>query len=143
MKKLIILNLLGFIPLFIGIIMNYIIMQDVILSFNLIGFIFIILWIFIGYKTEGIEETPGKSSISIHMPGAFALILVLFQEIILGQYWLNLLGLLSQLYFLPLISLGSYFTFWTPRIWPVYIVAFLLMIGSYYIGIRIKKRRQR
>ena len=143
MKKLIILNLLGFIPLFIGIIMNYIIMQDVILSFNLIGFIFIIFWIFIGYKTEGVEETPAKTSISIHMPAAFALILVLFQELILGQYWFNILGMLTQLFFLPLISIGSYLTFWTPRIWPVYIVAFLLMIGSYYIGIRIKKRRQR
>ena len=143
MKKLIILNLLGFIPLFIGIIMNYIIMQDVILSFNLIGFIFIILWIFVGYKTEGIEETPAKTSISIHIPAAFALILVLFQELILGQYWFNILGMLTQLFFLPLISIGSYLTFWTPRIWPVYIVAFLIMLGSYYIGIRIKKRRQR
>ena len=138
MKQMVMMHLVGFIPLGVGLIMNGIILQDTMLPLTIIGIAFLMFWIFIGYKTHELEETPLLSSISIHLPAAFALIFVLFQEIVLGQYMNNIFGLLSQLFFLPLIRISSFFTFWTMGIWPIYIVSFLLMIWTYYLGIKLK-----
>ena len=57
-----------------------------------------------------------------------------------AEYWFNIIGIASQLYYLPLINLSSVFTFWTPHAWTIYIAAFLLMFASYYTGAYLKKR---
>lgn len=149
MKK-VTLFLLGFIPLALGFIMNSWMMknQNSILPFKLIGVIFLLFWIFLGLKTSEFEETPVKSAIIGNSPAILMLLLIMFQEIILGRFLLNMVGIVSQFYFLPLINLSSsivgVFLFLTPfpiEMWSSSLIAFLLMFGSYYFGGYLKRKQ--
>jgi hypothetical protein len=91
-------------------------------------------------KLAGLEKTPLGSAVIANLPAFFVLILNLYQEIVLGQYWFNIFGIATQFYYLPLISLSSTFTFWTPYVWVIYITGFLLMLASYCTGVYLKKR---
>ncbi|HBG39752.1 MAG TPA: hypothetical protein DDW58_11060, partial [Clostridiaceae bacterium] len=75
-----------------------------------------------------------------NLPAFLVLLLNLYQEIILGQYWLNIFGAATQFYYLPLVNLSAPFTFWSHDFWTVYIIEFLLMFASYYAGAYLKKR---
>ena len=141
MKKLI-LFLLGFIPLVLGFLMNSWMMknQSSILPFNLIGIFSLAIWTFIGYKTYEVGKPLLESAIIVNLPAFLALLLNLVQEIILGRYWFNVFGVATQFFYLPLISLSSTFTFWSPYLWTVYIVGFILMFVSYYMGGYFRRR---
>lgn len=141
MKK-IILFLLGLVPFGLSFLMDSWIMsnQDSMLPLKFIGILFIGLWIFIGFKTSEFAETPLQSSMIVNTPAFLVLLLLLYQEIIQGYYWTNsFIGISSQFYFLPLVNISALFTRWTPFLWVTYIVAFLLMITSYSLGIYLKK----
>lgn len=141
MKK-IMLFLLGLSPFLLGFIMNSVMMQNqnLILPYKLIGITFILFWGFIGFKTCGFGKTPLGSAVIANLPAFFVLILNLYQEIVLGQYWFNIFGIATQFYYLPLINLSSTFAFWTPYVWVIYIAGFLLMLASYCTGVYLKKR---
>ncbi len=141
MKKLI-LFFLGLIPFALGFAMNAIMMQNqnYTLPYRLIGIMWILIWLFIGYKTCTLGKTPTESAIIANLPALLVLLLNLYQEIILRQYWPNIFGIATQFYYLTLINLSSLFTFWSPYLWTVYIVAFLLMFASYTAGAYFRKR---
>lgn len=141
MRKVMLL-LLGFIPFILGFMMNAIMMQNpnFILPYMAIGILSLVIWGFIGFKTCKFGKTSLESAIIANLPALLVLLLNLFQEIILGQYWTNIVGTSTQFFYLPLINLSSIFTSWSPYVWPVYIVGFLLMFVSYYIGAYFKKR---
>lgn len=141
MKKLM-LFFLGLIPFISGFIMNDIIMQNpnITIPYKLIGIIFILFWAFIGFITCKFGKTSLESAVIANLPAFLVLLLNLYQEIISGEYWLNIFGSATQFYYLPLINLSSAFTFWSPYFWTVYIAGFILMFASYYIGAYLKKR---
>ncbi|MFR5932513.1 MAG: hypothetical protein ACLUGG_04700 [Oscillospiraceae bacterium] len=69
------------------------------------------------------------------------LLLVLFQELVLGNYWFNVFGTASQLYFLPLFSLAATvlrfsLSLFVPitRIWPYCIVVWGCMFVASCVG---------
>lgn len=141
MKKIILFSL-GFIPLGLGVLMNSWIMenQDSILPFKIIGILFIALWIFIGFTTNKFAETSLKSSMIVNSSAFLVLLLLLYQEIIQGYYWPSIIGIATQFYFLPLINLSFSLTMWMHFVWPAYIVSFLLMFSSYYLGSHLKSK---
>ncbi|MDD3705069.1 MAG: hypothetical protein PHC45_03250 [Clostridiaceae bacterium] len=136
------LFLIGLIPFILGFIMNAIMMQNpnFNLPYKLIGVLSLVIWGFIGFKTCEFGKTSVESAMIVNLPAFLVLLLNLFQEIILGQYWFNIVGISTQFFYLPLINLSFSFTFWSPYLWTVYIVGFLLMFASYYIGAYLKKR---
>lgn len=144
--KRIFLILLGFIPLALGFLMNYWMMkyQDSVLPYTLTGIIFLVLWAFIGFLTCEFEETPSKSSKIIHSVAFMMLLLFVFQSFILRQFWPNIVGIISQFYFLPLFSISGsiqnliLFMFRTSFVSLDAIISFLLMIGSYKLGTKFK-----
>lgn len=139
MKKYM-LFFLGLIPFVLGFIMNSIMMQNFTLPHKLIGIIYILFWAFIGFKTCEFGKTSLESAIIANLPAFLVLLLNLYQEIILGQYWFNIFGVATQFYYLPIINLSSFFIFWSPYLWSVYMAGFLLMFASYYVGAYLKKR---
>ncbi|MFF2755149.1 hypothetical protein ACFVR1_15530 [Psychrobacillus sp. NPDC058041] len=148
MKKMI-LFLLGLIPFVLGFLMNSWLMQNQnsILPFKLIGIIFLVFWVLVGFITCKFEKTPLKSAVIINLPAFLILLFIMYQEIILGQYWFNIFGMATQFYYLPLLNISSSLvgiflslTPWATQIWSASLIAFLLMFASYYLGCYLKKR---
>ena len=112
MKKMI-LVLLGFTPLAIGFQMNSWIMQNSVLPYGLIGLVFLALWVLFGYLTCAFEKTSLKSAVIANSPAFLILLLIVYQELILGQFWPNAFGVATQFYYFPLLntvsSIGSVF----------------------------------
>lgn len=135
MKK-VILFCLGLIPLGLGFLMNSWIMANP-YSFppgKISGFLFLTLWTILGFISGRFTETAKKSSNIVHCPALIMLALLLFQEIILRRYWPNIIGIASQFFYLPLLSLSYSFINWQPFTWPAFIVSFLLI--EYCLQIR-------
>lgn len=144
-----ILFLLGLIPLILGFLMNSWMMKnmDSVLPYKLIGFIFLVFWIIVGFISYKFEEIMLKSAVIIHLPALLMLLFIMYQEIILGQYWANLLGTATQFYYLPLISISTsiveIFLSSINGIWSISLIALLCMIASYYIGFYLNTLRSR
>lgn len=107
MKRNLKLALIGTIPLWVGIVINSILsvatMPIVIVS----GF-FLGCWCFISYKCAIGWEDLLPQALWLNLFGFIMLVLVLIQELILGSYWINYVGLASQLYFLPGLGFVSF-----------------------------------
>lgn len=144
--KKMILFLIGFIPLILGFLMNSWLMenQDSVLPFKLIGLLFLAFWVTVGFMSYKFEITLLKSSVVAHLPALLMLLFIMYQEIILGQYWSNLFGTATQFYYLPLINVSSSLVgvFWSSSkgLWLACLIAFLFMLASYYLGNYFKKR---
>ncbi|MHA6253090.1 hypothetical protein [Oceanobacillus sp. CAU 1775] len=143
-KKMILL-LLGFIPLIIGFLMNSWIIDnpDSVLPSNLIGIIFLVLWIVVGFISFTFEKSQLKSFLIVHLPAIAMFVLLMYQEMIVGGYWSNLLGVATQFYFMPMIGLAhsliSIFIFTTKGLWLMCLLALLLMVVAFYLGNYFRK----
>lgn len=89
------------------------------------------------YRSEAREFT---SLLLVNLPACLVLLLQLFQEMILGQYWEGLLGLATQFYSLPILSISFTLTFWAHQVWAAYMIGFLLMIITYSVGWQLRKK---
>lgn len=100
MKRNLKLFFIGTIPLWVGIVLNSILsmasMPIFIVSAFLMG-----CWCFISYKCAIGWEDLLPQAIWLNLFGFVMLVLALFQELILGGYWISYLGMATQLYFLP------------------------------------------
>ena len=64
-------------------------------------------WVYLSYKcTIGWQDLLPQV-LWLNLFGFVMLILALFQELILGSYWMNYLGMATQLYFLPGLAFVS------------------------------------
>ena len=144
------LFLVGLIPLVLGFIMNSWILenQDSVLPFKLIGFIFLAFWVIVGFIGFKFEKTLLKSVVIAHLPALLMLLLIMYQEIILGQLWSNLFGSATQFYYLPLINISasvvgifSFLLSGMTGVWSVCLIALLLMFTAYYLGYYFNKYR--
>ena len=140
------LFLLGLFPLVLGFMMNSWILenQDSVLPFKLIGFVFLAFWVIVGFIGFKFEKTLLKSVVIAHLPALLMLLLIMYQEIILGQLWSNLFGLATQFYYLPLINISasvvgifSFLLSGMTGIWSASLIALLLMFAAYYVRIFI------
>src|SRR5690606_38325650 len=111
-----------------------------ILPFKLIGILILVFWLLLGFITCKIEKTPYHSALFIHIPALIALLLIMYQDIVLERFWSNMIGIATQFYFLPLIhisgSIGGMLSYY---LWSDCLIAFLLMYGSYSLGSYLKK----
>lgn len=79
--------------------------------------------------------------------GLLMLLLVLYQELVMGAYWENPIGFCTQAYFLPWILLAStIMSLFSPlmeliRVWPLYIVIWVSLFIASCAECAIKKRR--
>lgn len=149
--KRITLILLGLVPLVLGFLMNSWMMgnQNSVLPFKIIGIIFLLFWVLVGFITCDFERTPFKSAIIANLPAFLILLFLFFQEIILGRFWANMFGIVTQFYFLPLINLSSSIVgFFFSLIGLgihfslVSLVSFLFMFGAYWFGSYLKKGQE-
>ena len=141
MKKWI-LFLVGFIPFPMGYALNHLATTtyyDVALPYGEIGLISLAAWFLLGILMRNFANTEKQATIIANFPAFVVLILILFQERILGHYWFNQIGRATQLYYLPLINVAGKFTLISHRVFVIYITAFALMCVAFYLGAYTRK----
>ena len=143
------LALVGIAPLAAGYLLNFIwTLADAIsgIAILLLGVMFLALWGYAAYKLSSNDKKILPQVLSMCAFAALMLLLVLYQEIVRNAYLGSIIGSLSQLYFLPWLTLAS--SFFVPfagfvdvlRIWPAYIIVFVLLFAISFLGI-YKKRK--
>lgn len=142
MNKLM-LFLIGLIPLPLGYIMNHLMMTvyyDKAL-YGTVGVTFLIAWFGLGLATYHFSDSDKEAVVISHMFALVDLVLILFQEIILGHYWFNQIGISTQFFYLPLVNIAGRLTFFFHRAYWIYIAAFALMCMTFYLGRLAGKKR--
>ncbi|MEL7657363.1 MAG: hypothetical protein AAGU75_15825 [Bacillota bacterium] len=147
MKKMI-LVLLAFSPFAIGFFLNFIYS-----NYNLNGFVFLWIsilflgfWFLLGYWSSGFIKSAVQSVWIGNSLTIFTLVLIVFQEIILGRYFYNILGIASQLFYLPVLKFiyeteeFIYFLNSVHAMWMSYVLAAAFMIVVYYMGYSVRKK---
>ncbi len=114
------------------------------IEISIISILFVAYWFFVGYKSYDYVDT-GKESILLGNSFAIiSIVLILGQIIFLGGHSFNIIGLLPQIFYMPMVRVSS----WVERIVLFFIrtrsstgnliFSFVLMILIYYAG--YKKR---
>ncbi len=141
----IVLVALGLLPFTLGGLLNWLLMSSsyvlppVVLA--AVALVALLAWSALAYTVKPYIKNRRKVVLSLHIVPLFILILLGIQELILHGYWMNFLGLLTQLYYLPLLNLCSALTrWWNPSLFSSYCVAFLLMVAASIIGCRLRKK---
>lgn len=138
-----ILLALGFLPLGAGLLFERFILAyppDQVPPFFLIGLLFLLLWGLLAFFAAGREGHGLRAAILLNIPALLFLVLNGVQILLLGAYWSNVLGHWSQLFFLPVLNLGSRLAFWLPSSFAHLIAAFVLMAGASLVGCRVRKK---
>ena len=132
---------LGFLPLVVGSIENAYMTShpDILPPLKLIGIVILLVWAAASYALADRKTRPACQALEFCALGLLALILVIVQEVFLGSYWPNFIGIASQFYFLPLISLPYILPL--PRIWMMDIRIWLVLFFISICASRIKMRK--
>lgn len=138
MKKITMI-IIGFIPFLIGGILNGIMLKapTILPPLLLIGILYLLLWGFGANRLRPHSKNTLTLLVCMNAPAGIVLILLGIQEILLGQYFSNAVGLWTQYFYLPLLSIGYQLTFWSTSAFAAYCASFLLMIVTAFIGCRV------
>ena len=137
------LVLLGFVPLLVGYLLNYVFLLLPGSPF-FFAIVLLLLWAVLCRKKAMLGLHPLLQALLMNGVSLVMLLLTVIQEYIVGGYWANIFGLLSQVCFLPCLSLVAVFMGWftsTLRLVPIYAAEWLLMFAASAIGITVNNRR--
>lgn len=135
------LFLLGFTPFFFGGLQNWAMRKypDVLFPYLLTGLVFWAIWF--GFALLFGGQLGKQAVLWLNLPGGIVLALLFVQEVLLGAYWRNAIGVWTQQYFLPLLHLGFQLTSWSHSVFTAYLAAFLLMVGASFLGTVYREKR--
>ncbi len=134
--------ILGLVPFPVGRVMDWMLVTaSVRLPLGLIGIGMLVLWCFIAYWCYGRVGRTVKTVFWLNLPALAVLVLLGVQTLVFHAYWGNLAGAWTQLFYLPLLTLGFTLTAWSDTMFPVYCAGFLLLAAAAVLGCRIKKGR--
>jgi hypothetical protein len=146
MKRFLLL-LIGFLPLLIGYIQNHLMLTvfyDRVFPGVLVSIAMLVVWFLVGILSKKLINTKKAAVILMNVPALLVLLLIFLQEIVLGAFWLNNIGLATQIFYLPLIGVVSNLSRFLPQIGIslLSILAFLCMLGASYFGCTLAERRK-
>ena len=139
------LVLIGFIPLLLfGHYLHHLLMTTFFYReapFFLISVAVIAAWFVFGIISVKLVGSKKEAVLLLNASAFVVLMLILFQEWVLGSFWLNQVGLTTQMFYLPVVRLGFLISKVIPRfILPIgsfgiaSAFAFLFMLGASYLG---------
>lgn len=133
----------GFIPFATGLIMqNWMDANpDILPPYTAIGLCFLLVWAGSAFLAKRCISDTKTVLIGLHCIPCFVLLLLGVQELLLSRYFPNAIGVWTQCFYLPLLSIGSRLTPMFHTFFAVHCVCFLLMLGSAWIGCSLKKPR--
>ena len=130
MKRKFLILLLGCTPFLIGRVQDWLMMNLLGVPLMLISVLMLLFWGYLSHVSLRMSNYDWKALLLLNVPAAIDLLLVLIQEWGFGAYWMNRIGGYSQLFYLPLLSLGFRLTPWAHSVPPAYIAAFILMTAA-------------
>lgn len=146
MDRAIRLIVIGIMPLILGFVLNWLLMILPITGFFmlLLSLLFLIVWGYAAFKISSPSRNFILQAFLMCIFGLLMLILVLYQELAMGEYWGNLIGVGTQMFFLPWISLAS--TIIRPfmnvtRVWPLEIAIWIVLFILGCIGCIVKQHK--
>ena len=137
----------GVLPLLVGYLLNFLLLRlPFPLPLMLSGLVLLGLWGVLAYRLSDPGRRCFPQGLALCAFGLGMLALVLWQELALGEYWLNPVGFASQMYFLPALSAASavmapFLKVVTP--WPLYIGEWLSLLAVSCTGCLLKRRRDK
>lgn len=143
MRKMLLL-LLGFMPFLFGRLLNWAMMTvfiDITLPYFFIGVITMAIWFLFSYFFCNATNTHTQAVVLLNLPAAFVLILVGIQELVLHSYWMNPVGMWTQMFYLPLLNIGFRLTRGLESMFSAQCACFILMIAVSYFGCYVRKKR--
>ena len=136
------LLLMGMLPFFVGYIFYIVSLQTNILSSS-VSAIYLMLWSLLTYLlSEKKGSVLAQTCKALSIPTVILLAL-LYQEILLGAYWDDFIGIWSQLYYTPALSLAmsaDRILLDSQRLWPTYCLEWLMLAFATHVGVLCKKR---
>ncbi len=142
MKKLLLIGT-GFLPFVMGFALHLFITGCPVglsLFFSAINIATLLLWGAAGFFLRYHTASALKATALAHLPALAVLLLILVQELILGHYWMNFLGLATQVFFLPLVYLPANMLFFVRRMPLIYAAAFCGMAAVFWLGGCLRER---
>lgn len=142
----ILLVILGAIPYLLGYAMNWYMMEypDTLPPLRWIAVLFLLFWGLLAFlcNRKG-AHTKQVVCFFLNLLAALNLVLLGVQDVILGAYWSNFWGLITQVFYLPVLNLGAILTVWFSSVFVVYIASFILMVAASYASCRIRQKVHR
>lgn len=141
----ILLVILGAIPYLLGYAMNWYMMEyaDTVLPFRWISVLFLLFWGLLAFLCNRKGAHSKQVICFLNLFAALNLVLLGVQEVILGAYWSNSLGLITQFFYLPVLNLGFGLSSCSSSVFVAYVVCFILMVAASYVGCRVRENLQR
>ena len=138
---LIVLVLLSLLPFAFGWVANWLIMSHsgTTPPFMLISIVFLLIWAAIAFFAKPHIKSTAKIVISMNAVAFLVLVLNGILQLLLHRYWMNLVGKLSQLFYLPLTYIGARLTSWCPSVFSAMCASFILMVIATIVGSKIRK----
>lgn len=136
------LLLCGGLPLALGLLENRFmtVHPDILLPYKLLGILFLLLWGLIAFL-GGKRTSNSKSCVAaLNLLPLAVLLLLGLQELVLKAYWPNVIGLWTQLFYLPLIPIGFVLTRWSHVVFSAYCASFLLLLAASAAGCKLRQR---
>ena len=134
------LAILSLMPLGLGWLLNWYmtIRPETFPPLFIIGVAFLFVWGYIAWKVVRKVLAAGPVMLCQNGSALIALLLLAVQAAN-GGYWENLLGVVSQMYYMPMLYFGAVFFNWL-GVFGIYCVCFLLMILASFIGCKIAEK---
>ncbi len=141
----VILIALGLIPLALGGLLQWILsLNNFLLApaiLIVISLVTLLIWGVLAYLIKPYIKSTTKIMLGMHVIPLLMLLLHGIQGPILHQYWPNFFGLLTQIYYLPLVHIGSLLTSWFgTTMFLICLVSFLLMVLTAFAGCKLNKK---
>lgn len=117
------------------------------IEISIFSILFVVYWFFVGYKSYDYVDTSKESML---LGNSFAIIsigLILGQIIFLGGHSFNIIGLLPQIFYMPMVRVSSWVEkivlFFTRTRYSTvtFIFSFILMMLIYYAGYNKRSSR--
>lgn len=131
---------LGFVPLGIGVLQNAYMTahMDTLPPLKLIALGTLLVWGLLAYLTADGKSKVRSQVLMFNAANFLALALVLVQELLVGHYWINAVGMASQLFFLPLIHLAAFLPL--HYVWAMDILITIVLCLISWYACRLKTR---
>lgn len=140
MKRFVLL-LWGLLLFPLGWLVNWLVMNVSSRWLGWYGVITLAVWFFLAYRFSRFNRNTVEAVLMLNLPAAIVLILLAVQHLIFHAYWMNPVGIWTQMFYLPVLFWGTQLSVWTPSMLLAYCVCFVLLVAAALLGCITYKRR--
>ena len=142
--------LLGFLPLAVGWFLDYLIMRDPYTfpraASILLGIGMLLIWFFLGWLSKKFIKSAREAVLFLNTMAVLMIVIHAVQHFIVGAYFANIVGLVTQNFFLSMIALTRILTtpmsFLVISLFNLSFIGFGLMLIASGLGRAVGERQE-